>query len=857
MQRLRRTLRRTGEGVIPSSLHGAPQDATESKETLERLKRMAGFESQDFDPEDHDIQREFALHRSEQDYAIADTWRWLLAMVIGAVMGVLAFVVDWAIEALNSSKFDAVRDSIRLNGTYLSPLLPWAGSSAGFALMAGGLVAFIEPLAAGSGIPEMKTYLNGVHIKGLMSIKTLFAKLTGIVFSISAGLIAGKEGPFVHGGGIVGGGIGGMGSQTLTQWLGKPFKAPRELGGQFRNAADHRDFTAIGTAAGVATAFAAPIGGLLFCIEEGVSFYSTSVFWRGFLATCIGVLTLHILADAKDYPGRLLSTKFGRYRDFGVYTDNYADLGVRMYYSLLDIPIFCIMGALGGLAGALFIKINVRVTQLRHRWLPRKSRWRRILEVLMLAFVTTTLWYTVAYASPCLPLPGEDDLKYLEVDDDDRGEGEMEDFFGGGGDERSGHFPRLWCPPGHFSAWGQLFMVPLSQSLRLILHLGEPLPKERPDWAMSVSGLLLFTVMTFAAMCVTNGVGASTGMFVPCLAVGAAGGRLFGQLVRSVGRSSTLSLHAYAVVGSAAFLGGATRMTLTTAVMVMETTGALQLIIPLMVAVFFSKIVGDRYGVGIDDTHVRLRGAPVLYEPGVSVEQQMIDDKLTVAELASTSIVALPPVVRLRDLIDTLRSCSHQAFPVTPEVEAAKEPGGSFELHGLILRSTLLCMLKLRLGGWEGSEYNAPTSQSQRVDLLDKLDQIPIKLRVREEQSVILDSLLTRSSAIDVSLDLRPFMQKAPFVVNENASLTRAYRLFRTMGLRHLFIAPENPRVVGIITRKDLIMDNAKLALGQKADDMSAGYEEERTFEVLPLLRNRLPFIPYSAYDSSMERIVV
>ena len=39
------------------------------------------------------------------------------------------------------------------------------------------------------------------------------AKLVGVVFSIAAGLIAGKEGPFVHGGGIVGGGLGGMGSQ--------------------------------------------------------------------------------------------------------------------------------------------------------------------------------------------------------------------------------------------------------------------------------------------------------------------------------------------------------------------------------------------------------------------------------------------------------------------------------------------------------------------------------------------------------------------------------------------------------------------------------------------------------------------
>ncbi len=34
------------------------------------------------------------------------------------------------------------------------------------------------------------------------------------------------------------------------------------------------------------------------------------------------------------------------------------------------------------------------------------------------------------------------------------------------------------------------------------------------------------------------------------------------------------------------------------------------------------QIVGDRYGVGIDDTHVRLRGAPVLDEPALDVHQQ-------------------------------------------------------------------------------------------------------------------------------------------------------------------------------------------------------------------------------------------
>lgn len=146
-------------------------------------------------------------------------------------------------------------------------------------------------------------------------------------------------------------------------------KTPRKWGGFFRNDADHRDFTAIGTAAGtsitrlplvfphfnpvafkaampsncsgrgsgqllsnpafwrlkygveapalavgVATAFAAPIGGLLFTVEEGASFYSTSIFWRGFLSTGIGVFTLHFLVELAQHPGNILAAHFGRYR---------------------------------------------------------------------------------------------------------------------------------------------------------------------------------------------------------------------------------------------------------------------------------------------------------------------------------------------------------------------------------------------------------------------------------------------------------------------------------------------------------------------------------------------------------------
>lgn len=67
----------------------------------------------------------------------------------------------------------------------------------------------------------------------------------------------------------------------------------------------------------MSTAFAAPIGGLLLAIEEGSSFLNLGIFWRGFLATCTGVLTLHTLALLhEDYSG-IMEAKLGIRRDLG------------------------------------------------------------------------------------------------------------------------------------------------------------------------------------------------------------------------------------------------------------------------------------------------------------------------------------------------------------------------------------------------------------------------------------------------------------------------------------------------------------------------------------------------------------
>ena len=217
----------------PAVVFGATVSDRETNMASLRLRRMTAFESHDYDPIDCDIEEEQLRSRKRAEYQNEDWWKWTLSAIIGVVMGFVAFVVDGLVDKLNSFRFGMAMKLVVGDGeskdaskfyAYISSLLV----TCCLAAVAGGLVSYVEPLAAGSGIPELKTYLNGVHLKGLLRLKTLLAKLGGVAFSIGAGLIAGKEGPFVHGGGLVGGGLCSFGSHCGFKTRDKPFRNDRD-----------------------------------------------------------------------------------------------------------------------------------------------------------------------------------------------------------------------------------------------------------------------------------------------------------------------------------------------------------------------------------------------------------------------------------------------------------------------------------------------------------------------------------------------------------------------------------------------------------------------------------------------------
>lgn len=90
-------------------------------------------------------------------------------------------------------------------------------------------------------------------------------KVFGSICAVSAGLELGKEGPLIHTGSCIASLLGQGGSKRyhLTwRWLR-----------YFKNDQDRRDLVTCGAAAGVAAAFRAPIGGVLFALEEIATWY--------------------------------------------------------------------------------------------------------------------------------------------------------------------------------------------------------------------------------------------------------------------------------------------------------------------------------------------------------------------------------------------------------------------------------------------------------------------------------------------------------------------------------------------------------------------------------------------------------
>ena len=334
-------------------------------------------------------------------------------------------------------------------------------------------------------------------------------------FSTGCGLCVGKEGPFVH----IGASVGYILSSFFPEYNHHESK--------------RRELIAAGSAAGIAVAFGAPVGGVLFALEEISSFYNFKALMQALVAGVVAVL----------FVKRIDMFHTGRIVQFSI---NYTH-----QWHWFELPLFAIIGCVGGFVGSLFNVYNIKWCAVRKNSF---KEWK-ILELGVLGFVSGTLNFIVPY-----------------------------------------------CKQSMLELLGQLFQNCTPGSSIEMCH------------DSSLSNMIFFLIAGTYKMilcALTVGCSVPAGLLVPSLCVGALLGRAFGLFATALQQTWPNSFlftecfqqeqcivpGVYAIIGAAAVLCGVTRMTICLAVIMFELTGGLEYLVPVIIAILCAKSTGEALGV--------------------------------------------------------------------------------------------------------------------------------------------------------------------------------------------------------------------------------------------------------------------
>lgn len=169
-----------------------------------------------------------------------------------------------------------------------------------------------------------------------------------------------------------------------------------------------------------------------------------------------------------------------------------------------------LMGFIGGICGALFNQLNVRLTKFRQHYINKP--WLSIIEVLLVSATTVVIAFLLILmtTNECRPIKTQLELNSPTI--------------------------QLFCPDGQYNTMATIVFSTPEQAVRNLFHseIGESIEKARhfnnEDFLGTYNAwsLLIFCMVYFVLTCWTYGVVVSSGLFIPCLLIGASWGRLFG-----------------------------------------------------------------------------------------------------------------------------------------------------------------------------------------------------------------------------------------------------------------------------------------------------------------------------------------
>lgn len=270
---------------------------------------------------------------------------YLLSALLGMLTGVVGSVFQLAIARLDAAMSNFF---ILLSERHWPVGIVSGVFSMVFVFIAWLSVQYIAPEAAGSGVQEMEgamLHLKKVHWRRLLPVKFF----SGIL-ALSAKMVLGREGPTIQMGG------------NLGEMIGDFFKLTRMR---------HDVMIAAGSAAGLATAFNAPLAGVLFVMEEmrNQFNYSFTNFKIVFIACVMATIVLHKIVGSQPA----------------------IPMAVFDLPSIESLWLFLLFGVAVGFVGLIFNKSLIGILN----YFDSKPLYYRISYVLGIGFIIGCLayWY--------------------------------------------------------------------------------------------------------------------------------------------------------------------------------------------------------------------------------------------------------------------------------------------------------------------------------------------------------------------------------------------------------------------------------------------------------------------------------
>ncbi|KAF4045197.1 Voltage gated chloride channel [Phytophthora infestans] len=492
-------------------------------------------------------------------------------------------------------------------------------------------------------------------------------------------------------------------------------------------------------AVGVTATFGAPVGGVLFSIEVTTSYYVTSNYWRAFFSSVVGVVVFRGLNS-------LLAGSHG-----SLFTTSFDPLP----YETFEIAFFLLLAVICGLLAALLVRSYRMTLDMKKKFedqyvLPTCGRFPGVSPLIyaaLVAFLFSLVEYPVGSFMQLTQRQAIDDMfstKTLAADEVATAT------------HLSVDFGSSWTSPS--------------------LHLN----------------LVTYVVVRFWALAISATVFVPSGIVTPVFAIGAALGRLFGEMVVILSEGE-LSIGGYAVVGAASFTAGVTG-TISIAVIVFELTGQLSYMIPVLLCVIVGRAVTRVFSLDMYETMARQKNLPQW--PDLT---KQISYSLTAGDLMRD----MPPYYLLRR--QTLNSIKHllqvtsrakkdkivRLFPVVDDTK-------TMVLLGVATREELESLVVL----WELSLRSGRVTD-RRVSVAG----------IMPEQAVVLSNPATEESEdVDlVHLELLS-LEEEHFHAPRDTSASQVVLLISVHKAPQLFVTHRG-KLQGVIHAADLLAGSRKYML--------------------------------------------